>query len=166
MKSSAAEIALSLGVLALGVGTAVATASLSGEGGYAHIGPNFMPAVVAFGLTACGLWLLYETFSGGWRERPSDDPAERGDHAFQAPGFAWITAALGAHMALIGTAGFVVAGVALFAGVARGFGSTRIARDLAIGALIAVVVYLFFVRFLNVNLPAGWLAPLLGTAGI
>lgn len=166
MKASAAEIALSLGVLALGVGTAVATASLSGEGGYAQIGPNFMPAVVAFGLTACGLWLLYETLSGGWRERPSDDPAERGDHAFHAPGFAWITLALGAHMALIGTAGFVVAAIALFAGVARGFGSRRLARDLAIGAVIAVVVYAFFVRFLNVNLPAGWLAPLLGTAGI
>ena len=166
MKPSAAEIALSLGVLALGLGTAAATASLSGEGGYANIGPNFMPAVVAFGLTACGLWLLYESFSGGWRARPSDDPAERGDHAFHAPGFAWITAALGVHMALIGTAGFVVAGIALFAGVARGFGSRRWARDLAIGALISVVVYLFFVRFLNVNLPAGWLAPLLGTAGI
>ena len=34
------------------------------------------------------------------------------------------------------------------------------------GALISVAVFLFFVKFLNVNLPAGWLAPLLGTAGI
>jgi putative tricarboxylic transport membrane protein len=166
MKHSAAEIALSLGVLGLGVATAVATASLSGEGGYASIGPNFMPAVVAFGLTACGLWLLYEAISGGWRDRPSDDPAERGDHAFHAPGFGWITAALAAHMALIGTAGFVIAGTVLFAGVARGFGSTRWARDLAIGALIAVGVFVFFVKFLNVNLPGGWLSPLLGSAGI
>ena len=166
MKASAAELALSLGVLALGAGTAVTTASLSGEGGYAKIGPNFMPTVVALGLLACGLWLLYETLSGGWRERPSDDPGERGDHAFHAPGFLWITAALGAHMALIGSAGFVVAGTALFAGVTRAFGSRRWARDIAIGALLAVAVYLFFVRFLNVNLPAGWLSPLLGSAGI
>ena len=166
MKPSAAEMALSLGVLALGVATAVATASLSGEGGYASIGPNFMPAVVAFGLTVCGLWLLYEAVSGGWRDTLPDEPAVRGDHAFHLPGFAWITAALGAHMVLIGTAGFVVAGIVLFAGVARGFGSRRWARDFAVGALIAVAVYLFFVKFLNVNLPAGWLAPLLGTAGI
>jgi len=27
-------------------------------------------------------------------------------------------------------------------------------------------VFLFFVRFLNVNLPAGWLLPLLGGAGL
>ena len=166
MKPSPAELALSLGVLALGGATAVATASLSGEGGYAHIGPNFMPAVVSLGLVACGLWLLYETFSGGWRERPPDDPARRGDHAFHAGAFGWITAALAMHMALIGTAGFVIAGMALFAGVARGFGSRRWARDLAIGALIALLVFLFFVRFLNVNLPAGWLTPLLGSAGI
>jgi len=27
-------------------------------------------------------------------------------------------------------------------------------------------VFLFFVRFLNVNLPAGWLLPILGGAGL
>jgi hypothetical protein len=27
-------------------------------------------------------------------------------------------------------------------------------------------VFLFFVKFLNVNLPAGWLLPLLGAAGL
>lgn len=166
MKRSAAEIALSLGVLALGVASAVATALLPGEGGYAKIGPNFMPGVVAFGLIACGLWLFCEVFTGGWRGRPSDDPAERGDHGFHAPGFLWITAGLFAHMALIGSAGFVIAGAALFAGVARGFGSRRIARDIAIGVVISVAVFLFFVKFLNVNLPAGWLSFILGSAGI
>lgn len=166
MKFSIAEAMLSLGVLALGVATAVRAAALSGEGGYAHIGPNFMPAVVALGLIVCGLWLLVEVFTGGWRERPSDIPEERGDHAFHASGFIWITLALGAHMALVGSAGFVLAGVVLFAGVARGFGSTRWVRDVAIGALISVGVFLFFVRFLNVNLPAGWLTPVLGSAGL
>ena len=165
-RRSPAEIALSAGVLVLGVATAAATLSLPGEGGYAKIGPNFMPGVVAAGLIACGLWLLYESLAGGWRARPSDDPAERGDHAFHAPGFFWVSAGLGAHLALIGFAGFVVAGALLFAGVARGFGSARLARDLGLGAVISLAVFLFFVRFLNVNLPAGWLAPLLGGAGI
>lgn len=166
MKFSITETVLSLGVLALGVATAVRAAALSSEGGYAHIGPNFMPAVVAFGLIGCGLWLLYEVFSGGWRERPSDVPEERGDHAFHAPGFLWISAALGAHMALVGSAGFVIAGIVLFSGVAKGFGSTRWVRDVAIGTLISVGVFVFFVRFLNVNLPAGWLTPVLGSAGL
>ena len=40
--------------------------------------------------------------------------------------------------------------------VARGFGSDALAaRPAAIGLVLGVLVYLFFVRFLNVNLPAG-----------
>jgi putative tricarboxylic transport membrane protein len=69
-------------------------------------------------------------------------------------------------MILIGTAGFVIAGAVLLACVARGFGSRRFVRDLAIGFVLALAAFLFFVKFLNVGLPGGWLAPLLGTAGI
>jgi putative tricarboxylic transport membrane protein len=69
-------------------------------------------------------------------------------------------------MALIHSAGFVIAAMVLYALVARGFGSLRWLRDLVIGLVLGVVVFLFFVRFLNVNLPAGWLQPLLGTAGL
>jgi len=166
VRRSSAEIALSLGVLALGLGVAGVTAQLPTEGGYAGIGPNFVPGVVAAGIILLGLWLAYEAFSGGWRNGLPDDPAERGEHAFHAASFGWITAGLAAHMALIGTAGFVLAGTALFAGVARGFGSRRIARDAALGLVLALAVFLFFVKLLNVNLPAGWLLPLLGAAGI
>jgi putative tricarboxylic transport membrane protein len=166
MRRSPAEIALSLGVLALGIGVAAITATLSSEGGYAGIGPNFVPGVVGAGIIVLGLWLAFEAFTGGWRNAPPDDPAERGDHAFHAPSFVWISVGLFAHMALIGWAGFVVAGTALFACVARGFGSKRVVRDLAIGLVLALGVFFFFVQLLNVNLPAGWLSPLLGGAGI
>jgi putative tricarboxylic transport membrane protein len=166
MRRSGAEIALSLGVLALGVGVAAVTATLPSEGGYAGIGPNFIPGVVAAGIILLGLWLGFEAFSGGWRGAPPDDPRERGEHAFHTASFAWISAGLFAHMALIGWAGFVIAGTALFAGVARGFGSRRFIRDLIIGFALALGVFFFFVKLLNVNLPAGWLSPLLGGAGI
>jgi putative tricarboxylic transport membrane protein len=163
---AAAELALSVGVLALGIAVAVITARLPSSGGYARIGPDFIPTLVGFGLIALGVWLLAEVFTGGWRKRAPDDPAERGEHAFHLPGFAWITAGLFAQMALIHNAGFVIAATALFGCVARGFGSTRWARDLALGVVIALAIFLFFVRFLNVNLPAGWLYPILGGAGI
>jgi putative tricarboxylic transport membrane protein len=166
MRRSAAEIALSLGVLALGLGVAGVTATLPSEGGYAGIGPNFIPAVVGAGIILLGSWLAYEAFTGGWRNAAPDEPAARGEHAFNAAGFAWISAGLFAHMALIGWAGFVIAGVVLFACVARGFGSARPARDVAIGLVLSLGVFLFFVKLLNVNLPAGWLKPLLGSAGI
>ena len=166
MRRNAAEVALSLGVLALGAGVAAVTATLPSEGGYVGIGPNFIPAVVAGGIILLGLWLAFEAFTGGWRNAAPDEAAARGEHAFSGAAFGWISAGLFVHMALIGWAGFVVAGVVLFACVARGFGSRRIARDLALGLALSVAIYAFFVKLLNVNLPAGWLAPLLGTAGV
>jgi putative tricarboxylic transport membrane protein len=163
---SPAEVALSLGVLALGIGVAIGTAMLPSEGGYAGIGPNFVPGVVGAGLILLGAWLTYEALAGGWRGAPPDDPRERGEHPFHLPSFAWISIGLFAHLALIGTGGFVVAGVALFACVARGFGSARPVRDVAIGFVLSLSVFVFFVKLLNVGLPAGWLAPLLGAAGV
>jgi len=165
MRRSPAEVALSVGVLALGIGVSIGTALLPAEGGYARIGPNFMPGVVGVGLIAVGLWLLYEALAGGWRNVPDESPEARGEHAFHAPAFLWVTAGLFAHMILIGTAGFVIAGAVLLACVARGFGSRRFVRDLAVGFVLALAAFLFFVKFLNVNLPGGWLTPLLGVAG-
>ena len=136
------------------------------EGGYARIGPNVMPAVVGAGLILLGIWLLYEVMSGGWRNMPPQDAAARGEHVFHLPAFAWVSIGLFAHMALIQSGGFVLAGAVLFASVARGFGSPRFARDVAIGFTIALAVFAFFVLVLTVNLPAGWLAPLFHLAGI
>lgn len=164
MRGSPGELALSVGVLGLGAFAAVVTARLPGEGGYAGIGPNFIPAVVSAGLLVTGAWLLWEALSGGWRNRGA--PEAGSEHAFRAEAFGWLTAGLFAHMALIGWAGFVIAGAVLFACVARAFGSRRVARDAALGFVLSLAVFLFFVKMLNVNLPAGWLRPLLGGAGI
>lgn len=160
MRRCGAQIALSLAVLALGAGVAVGTAVLPAQSGYARIGPNFIPAVVAFGLIVAGAFLLVEALSGGWRSMP--EPAGRTEHALHGGAFAWVSAGLVAHMALVQWAGFVLAGAVLFACVARGFGSTRLARDAAIGLALALGVFLFFVRLLNVSLPGGWLRPLVG----
>jgi putative tricarboxylic transport membrane protein len=157
---SRAEIALSLGVVVLGIGVAAVTATLPSEGGYAGIGPNFMPAVVAAGIILLGAWLSFEAFTGGWRKR--EPQAE----VFQASPFLWVSAGLFAHMLLIAWAGFVVAGTVLFACVARGFANRGWAATVGIGLVLSVAIYLFFVKLLNVSLPAGWLAPLLGSAGI
>ncbi|HVJ25414.1 MAG TPA: tripartite tricarboxylate transporter TctB family protein, partial [Burkholderiales bacterium] len=107
-----------------------------------------------------GVWLSIEAFTGGWRKAPGHS------EVFEKNPFLWVSAGLFAHMALIGWAGFVIAGTVLFACVARGFGSRRPVRDLLIAAALSIGVFLFFVKLLNVNLPAGWLTPLLGSAGI
>jgi putative tricarboxylic transport membrane protein len=159
------ELIISAGVLLLGIGATVVAWSLPEAGGYARIGPNVAPKIVSAGLILLGIWLLAETVTGGYRSRVPDDPAERGEHAFLQC-IRLVTAGLVAQMLLIGNAGFVIAGAVLFTCIARGFGSTRWLRDAIVGLVLAVLVFLFFVRFLNVNLPAGWLKPVLGAAGI
>jgi putative tricarboxylic transport membrane protein len=166
MQYKSAELILSLAVLALGVAVAVGTSQLSSAGGYARIGPNVAPAVIAGGLVLLGIWLCYEAFSGGWRNAIPDESEARGEHRFHIAAFIWVSSGLIAQILLIDRAGFVLAQAALFACVARGFGSLKWARDFAIGILLGLAVFLFFVKFLNVNLPAGWLQPLLGGAGI
>jgi putative tricarboxylic transport membrane protein len=166
MRSKPAELILSLAILILGIAVAIGTSQLSSAGGYAKIGPNVAPAVIAGGLILLGVWLLYEALSGGWRNAVADDPAARGEHRFQPSAFLWVSAGVIAQILLIHTAGFVIAQAALFACVARGFGSAKLARDFAIGLFLGLAIFLFFVKFLNVNLPAGWLKPLLGGAGI
>ena len=160
MVRSRAEVALSLGVIALGIGVAAVTATLPSEGGYAGIGPNFIPAVVAGGIILLGVWLAVQAFTGGWREVPEHP------EVFQGKPFLWVSAGLFAHMALVGWAGFIIAGTVLYACVARGFARRRWSVTLAIGLVLSLAIFLFFVKLLNVNLPAGWLAPVLGGAGI
>jgi putative tricarboxylic transport membrane protein len=165
-KAARAELILSLGVLVFGLAAAVVAWRLPEGGGYARIGPNFMPKLVSGGLILLGVWLLVERFTGGWREPVASDPVARGEHAFLPSAFVWVSAGLLAQMVLINSAGFVIAAAVLFACVARGFGSYRWGRDLALGLVLGLGVFAFFVYFLNVNLPAGWLRPLLGAAGI
>ena len=138
---SRAELVISLGVLLLGIGATVVAWRLPEAGGYARIGPNVVPRIVSAALILLGIWLLAEVFTGGFRARVPDDPTERGEHAFIWSAFAWLSAGLIVQMALVHTAGFVIAAAALFACVARGFGSARWLRDLAIGLVLGLLVF-------------------------
>ena len=146
-----AELWLSAGVLAVGVGAAAVTATLPSEGGYAGIGPEFHARPGLLRLDRPG---RVAAVRGADRRRRSTAPH---DATFQGRSFLWVSAGLFAHLALIGWAGFVIAGTVLFMCVARGFGSRRYLRDLAVGVALALAVYLFFTQVLNVNLPAGWM---------
>ena len=56
-KAARAELILSLGVLVFGLAAAVVAWRLPEGGGYARIGPNFMPKLVSGGLIllVCGI---------------------------------------------------------------------------------------------------------------
>jgi putative tricarboxylic transport membrane protein len=148
------EFLCSLGLLAIGLFVLVDAGNIPQAQSFSGVGPRLFPYIVGTGLVVCGALLVWRVFAGGWRNMPEDQSAHANPD-WRA--FATISAGIVLQMVLIGWAGFVLAGVVLFVLVARGFGSTRLVRDIVIGAVLVTVAYLTFTRLLSLSLPAGWL---------
>jgi len=166
MPSPRAEVALSVGVLAIGALLGVGAVGIPGEAGYGGVGPNFLPWVVAGFLIACGGFLLWEACSGGFRQPGEPDGAKVGNWA----GFALVSAGLLSTAALLTTIGFVLSCGLCFALAVRGFKSSQGLPSggvrgglaaLALGMVIAAPIYWTFTKLLAINLPGltgtGWL---------
>src|SRR5688572_9368057 len=96
---------------------AAGAVSIPSEAGYAGVGPNFLPWLVAACLLLCGGFLVWEASSGGFRMMGEADGAEHGDWA----GFAWVSAAILVNAALITTIGFILSCTLCFVLAVRGF---------------------------------------------
>lgn len=157
-----------IGLAAAAVGGLMAwgAVSIPSAAGYAGVGPNFLPWLVALVLLLCGGLLLREARSGGYRELAVPSGAERGDW----PALAWVSAGVLANAALITRVGFIVSCTLCFALAVRGLrhsegrragGPRQTGVDLLTGALIAAPVYWIFTKVLSIGLPSltgtGWL---------
>src|SRR5688500_8345250 len=91
------QVAVGGGVLLLGMALGAGAWVVPSAAGYGGVGPNFLPWVVALGLAACGVMILREALTGGFRDREEPD----GSPQAWWPGLVWITAALLANAALI-----------------------------------------------------------------
>lgn len=160
------QLLVSAAVLLLAGGLAYGAWFISSVAGYAGVGPNFLPWVVATVLLICGLALLREALRGGFRHMEAPSGAGRGDWK----GFAWLSAGVLLNAALLTRIGFVfsctlcfmlaVRGLRISEGKAAG-GVAQTARDAVTGLLIAAPVFWMFSKLLNINLPgltgSGWL---------
>ena len=153
-------------VLLAGLALAFGALSIPGEAGYGGVGPNFLPWVVAAVLTLCGVLILREAFTGGFRDMEPPSGAARG----WWPGLVWVSAGMLANAALITTLGFVLSCALTYLLAVQGLrraqgqsaGAARVlATDLLAGLAIAAPVYWTFTKFLGINLPGltgtGWI---------
>jgi putative tricarboxylic transport membrane protein len=154
------------GVLAIGALLAFGAIGIPSAAGYAGVGPNFLPWVVACGLLLCGGFLVWEAHSGGFRQMDEPDGAPHGHW----PGFVWVSAGILANAALITTIGFILSCALCFVLAVRGFKSAEGRLDLSlrawvvdalIGAAISAPVFWMFTQALAISLPGltttGWL---------
>lgn len=143
------HLLISIFVLALATVFGIGAMKLTGDTGYAGIGPAFLPTIVSGFLAALGFGLLYQACTGGFRRLESEALAARPD----VRGAIWISVGILGMAALMKFLGFVIAAVVLFVCVARAFGSQRVAVDAAIGAALVFPVFWLFTLVLDVNLP-------------
>jgi putative tricarboxylic transport membrane protein len=160
------QTAIGAGVLLLGLALAAGAVSIPSAAGYGGVGPNFLPWLVAAALSVCGIVILVEARTGGFRNMDAPSGAPRA----YWPGFAWVSAGLLANAALITTIGFILSCTLCYMlavqGLRRAAGQEAgrprsLATDFLTGAVISAPVFWMFTQFLAINLPGltktGWL---------
>lgn len=153
-----------VGLTGLGLGAGALT--IPGEAGYGGVGPNFLPLVVAIVLTLCGVLIVREARTGGFRQLDEPAGAERG----WWPGLVWVSAGLLANAALITTIGFILSCSLCYLLAVQGLrraqgqaaGAPRVLLvDAFTGLAISAPVFWMFTKFLAINLPGltgtGWI---------
>ena len=166
MRPATPQTLLGVGTLTLGALLAAGATQISAEAGYAGVGPNFLPWLVAVALMLCGGFLVWEARSGGFREMEEPSGAASGFW----PGFAWVSAGILANAALITRLGFILSCALCFVLAVRGFTASQGRPDRSpkawlvdalIGMAIAAPVYWMFTQLLAISLPGltatGWL---------
>ena len=121
---------------------------------YARVGPRVFPVLVASGLVLNALWLAFEA----WR---SPDLADAEEPSVYWPALGWVSAGLLLEAALLERIGFPLSAALLLVLTARGFGSTSLLRDAAIGFALALLAWFGFTYGLGLTLPAGPLETLI-----
>lgn len=153
------ELAMCALVLAVGVGLLVGAGGIAIPGSSNTVGPRFFPYLVGGAMIAVGLALGLMVWRG---ERA---PAEAGEDVDVNAGTSWlsvgvIAAAFVAHALLINVIGWPLAVTLMFALTAKALGARGWLPPLLAGGITSVVVWLVFVKLLNVALPGGVLLEL------
>jgi len=144
------ELIIGLVLLALAA-VIFADAQRLAPGSMYGVGPSEAPTMIAGGLVLLGL----ATLLAAWRPRASDNEFAA-EGAIDTAAVVVIMAALVALIALMTLGGgFILGCTVLFAGTAWAFGRRAPVADIAIGLVLALIVYAVFTRALTLGLPEG-----------
>ncbi|WP_103258619.1 tripartite tricarboxylate transporter TctB family protein [Tabrizicola aquatica] len=140
-----AAFIIAAGLAGLAALLLIDAAGLKQDGGYAGVGPGDVPRIVAYGLLVLAVLTVLSGLKGNLPRPPRQAPAP----------VLWILGGLGLQLALLHVVGFIVSGAILFGMTARGFGQRPLWKAVAVGLVLALVIYGVFDRLLQLNLPAG-----------
>jgi putative tricarboxylic transport membrane protein len=139
---------------AVGVVLLVDTGHITVPGSSNTVGPRFFPYLVGTAVVLVAAALAVAVWRG---DRADPDEGEDVDTAADMSwrAVALIAGAFAVHALLINVVGWPLAVTLMFGTVAMVLGARGRARPLLTGGVVAVVVWLVFVKLLNVALPGG-----------
>ena len=140
-----AAFVIAAGLAGLAAMILVDAAGLKQDGGYAGVGPADVPRLIAYGLLLLAVMTVVAGLKGDLPRPPRQAPAP----------VLWIMGGLIGQLALLHVAGFVISGALLFGMTAQGFGQRPLWKAVAVGFVLALVIYGVFDRLLRLNLPGG-----------
>ena len=134
-------------VLGLGLFVAIETSLMEVAASNAAIGPRLFPFLIAFGLLAVGVAVLWQAFFG---------------HIAHERGFEldWLAVALVSgglllQMFLVESLGWIIATTLLFVAATLAFRERRVLISIAIGLALTCLTYWVFNYGLGLSLPIG-----------
>jgi putative tricarboxylic transport membrane protein len=156
---SPGELAMTVLLGALGLYLILDAGNIAIPGSTNTVGPRFFPYLVGGLIVATALALGYRVFRG------DRGPADESEDVDPTAGTSWravgiVAVAFLAQALLINVVGWPLAVTLMFATVAWALGARGIIRPLIAGGITSVVVWIVFVKVLNVALPGGLLLEL------
>ena len=160
-KHGKSELAFASSLFLLGIFVAWDTSRMDIPQGSSIVSPQTFPYIVAAFTSFVGLLLILDVLRGNHGTPDGDEP---GDPLIPVNYKTLLIVALAItlHVVLLETAGYIIAATVCFLGVAYGFGSRKILKDLLVSLAFAVIVYFSFTKGLNINLPSGVFEGILG----
>jgi putative tricarboxylic transport membrane protein len=148
------ELAMTVLLGVLGVYLIIDAGNIAVPGSASNVGPRFFPYLVGGLVVATAVALGVRVFRG------DRGPADESEDVDLTAGTDWravgiIAVAFLAHALLINVIGWPLAVTLMFGTIAWALGARGIVRPMLAGGITAVVVWIIFVKALNVALPGG-----------
>ncbi|MTA16294.1 MAG: hypothetical protein F2524_03525 [Actinobacteria bacterium] len=153
-KHGKSELAFASSLFLLGIFVAWDTSRMDIPQGSSIVSPQTFPYIVAAFTSLIGLGLILDLLRGN-HGTPDGDESGAPLIPVNYRTLLIVAAAIGLHVILLQTAGYIVAATICFFGVSYGFGSRKYAKDFLVSLIFAVIVYFSFTKGLNINLPSG-----------
>ena len=153
-KKIGGELAFAGSLLILGLVVLYDTSKMLVPPGSGTVGPQIFPYVVGGFVIFISLGLFTQIFRGNLGVPEGTEFGEVVEKT-DFKSLAMVAGSMLTYPLLIERAGFIIATIVAFFGVAYAYGAKNLLKNLLISIIFSLIVYFSFSKGLNVGLPAG-----------